>query len=139
MTTTQTLFPSLAYDDAAAAVAWLHDAFGLVAGLVVPADGEAGGRGVIAHAELTTESGATILLLSTEASTRRRRSPRGLGGTAQSVYVHVDDADRAHERAVAAGAEVFNPLHETAYGSREFCCLDPEGHIWTFGTYRPGS
>jgi uncharacterized glyoxalase superfamily protein PhnB len=80
-----------------------------------------------------------VLVLSTRASTRRHRSPRTLGGTAQSVYVHVPDADTVHDRAVAAGAEVFNPLHDTGYGSREFCCLDPEGHIWTFGTYRPAA
>lgn len=44
--------------------------------------------------------------------------------------------DGQHARAVAAGAEVFNPLREIEYG-REFCCLDLEGHIWTFGTYLP--
>ena len=132
---TQTIFPSLAYDDAAAAVAWLQDAFGFTPRLVVPGPDD---DRLVTHAELATGSGAVVLLLSTQLSTRRDRSPRRLGGTAQSVYLHVDDADAAHDRAVAAGAEVFNPLHDTDYGSREFCCLDPEGHIWTFGTYRPG-
>jgi uncharacterized glyoxalase superfamily protein PhnB len=46
------------------------------------------------------------------------------------------DPDAVHDRAVRAGAEVFNPLRSTDHG-REFCCLDPEGHIWTFGTYAP--
>ena len=137
----QTIYPSLAYEDATAALGWLRDAFGLTPGLVVPADpdGADGPHRVIAHAEVTTESGDVLLLISTQASTRRDRSPRTLGGTAQSVYLHVADVDAAHDRAVAAGAEVFNPLHDTGYGSREFCCLDPEGHIWTFGTYRPGT
>jgi uncharacterized glyoxalase superfamily protein PhnB len=28
-------------------------------------------------------------------------------------------------------------LNDTSYGSREFACRDPEGHIWNFGTYDP--
>jgi uncharacterized glyoxalase superfamily protein PhnB len=97
----------------------------------VPAD-----DGEILHAEVRA-GGGIVMVISTGKSTRRDRSPKRLGGTAQSVYVAVDDADALHDRAVGAGAEVFNPLHTTDYGTREFCCLDPEGHIWTFGTYNP--
>ena len=28
-------------------------------------------------------------------------------------------------------------LNETDYGSREFSALDPEGNVWSFGTYQP--
>ena len=28
-------------------------------------------------------------------------------------------------------------LHDTDYGSRDFACRDPEGNLWSFGTYRP--
>ena len=38
--------------------------------------------------------------------------------------------------AVAAGAEITDPLHETDYGSRDFAARDPEGNRWNFGTYR---
>lgn len=131
----QNIYPSLAYEDAARAIVWLRDAFGFEPRLVVPGAGEGT---TIAHAELRSESGDVLMLLSTQLSTRRNRSPRTLGGTAQSVYMTVPDVDLAHDRAVRAGAEIFNPLHETDYGSREFCCLDPEGHIWTFGSYQPG-
>jgi uncharacterized glyoxalase superfamily protein PhnB len=27
--------------------------------------------------------------------------------------------------------------HDTDYGSHDFMARDPEGHIWSFGTYRP--
>lgn len=128
---TQEIFPSLAYEDARTAIGWLERTFGLQAQLVVPGD-----DGAIAHAELRTPDGAVLMLLSTAASTRRNRSPRGLGGTASSVYLVVADIDAAYERAVSGGAEVFNPLRDAGYG-REFCCLDTEGHIWTLGTYRP--
>jgi uncharacterized glyoxalase superfamily protein PhnB len=50
--------------------------------------------------------------------------------------VVTDDPDRLFERAVAAGAEVTQPLHDTDYGSREFAVRDPEGNRWSFGTYR---
>lgn len=127
----QTVYPSLAYEDAERAIEWLAQAFGFEPALVVP--GEGGG---ILHAELRTGDGATVMVLSTRHSTRRDRSPRSLGGTAQSVYVATTDPDAVHDRAVRAGAEVFNPLHDAGHG-REFCCLDPEGHVWTFGTYAP--
>jgi uncharacterized glyoxalase superfamily protein PhnB len=49
----------------------------------------------------------------------------------------VPDADAAHARAVAAGANVTTPLHDTPYGSRDFAVKDPEGHTWYVGTYDP--
>jgi uncharacterized glyoxalase superfamily protein PhnB len=128
----QSVYPSLAYEDAELAIDWLVEAFGFELAFRVP--GETGG---VLHAELRTPEGDAIMVLSTEHSTRRSRSPRSLGGTAQSVYVAVGDVDAVHDRALRANAEVFNPLHDTPYGSREFCCYDAEGHIWTFGTYRP--
>jgi len=46
--------------------------------------------------------------------------------------------DALHERAVGAGArEVFAP-ESTEWGSRRSRVLDPEGHEWSFGSYRPG-
>jgi uncharacterized glyoxalase superfamily protein PhnB len=128
----QHIYPSLAYEDAEQAIEWLGDAFGFERRFVVPGD-----EGIL-HAELRTDEGNVVMLLSTSQSTRRDRSPRSLGGTAQCVYVAVEDIDAAYERAVAAGADVFNPLRDTGYG-REFCCYDLEGHIWTLGTYRPQS
>ncbi len=127
----QSVYPSLAYEDADAAVEWLVQTFEFTVRMVVPGDG-----GGILHGELVTPDGDTIMVLSTEHSTRRDRSPRALGGTAQSVYIATDDPDTLHARALEAGAEVFNPLHDAGHG-REFCCYDPEGHIWTFGTYAP--
>ena len=35
-----------------------------------------------------------------------------------------------------AGAEITDALHETDYGSGDFAARDPEGNLWTFGTYR---
>jgi len=54
-----------------------------------------------------------------------------------SVYVVIDDADALHDRVVAAGGDVVAPLTDQDYGSRDFTVRDPEGNIWSFGTYDP--
>jgi uncharacterized glyoxalase superfamily protein PhnB len=38
---------------------------------------------------------------------------------------------------VAAGGEIVRPLEDQDYGSRDFAVRDPEGNIWSFGTYDP--
>jgi uncharacterized glyoxalase superfamily protein PhnB len=52
-----------------------------------------------------------------------------------SVYVVCDDPDGLFERAVAAGADVVRGLVDEDYGSRGFTVRDPEGNLWSFGTY----
>lgn len=53
------------------------------------------------------------------------------------LYLSTDDIDALHERAVGAGAEIVRGLQDTDYGSRDFTARDPEGNIWSFGTYAP--
>ncbi len=65
------------------------------------------------------------------------RTPRELGAVTGGIYVAVEDADAHHRRAAAAGAEMVLELREMDYGSREYTCRDPEGSLWSFGTYRP--
>jgi len=60
----------------------------------------------------------------------------GTGG-GKSIYVAVDDADTAYARAKKAGATIIQELTDRDYGSREFICRDPEGGVWSFGTYWP--
>ena len=33
--------------------------------------------------------------------------------------------------------EILEELTDRDYGSREFICRDPEGNVWSFGTYWP--
>ena len=40
-----------------------------------------------------------------------------------------------YDRAIARGATIFAALVEHDYGSRGFSVTDPEGNIWSFGTY----
>ena len=41
------------------------------------------------------------------------------------------------ERAREAGAEIALELTDTDHGSRDFTARDPEGTLWSAGTYRP--
>ena len=122
----QTIFPALRYRDAPAAIDWLGRAFGFEPRMVV--DGE---NGTVAHAELVLGN-AMIMLGSVRDGDGYAPPP---GGAA--AYVVVDDPDALHERARAAGAEIVRELTDTEYGSREYTARDLEGHLWSFGTYRP--
>jgi uncharacterized glyoxalase superfamily protein PhnB len=55
----------------------------------------------------------------------------------KSVYIAVDDTDAAYARAKAAGATILEGPVDRDYGSRDFICRDPEGNVWSFGTYWP--
>ncbi len=126
------VYPSLTYDDAPAAIDWLCRAFGFTQRLVVP-----GPDGRIEHSELSL-NGAVIMVSSPKPS-QRRLSPRSLAGASQTVCVHIDDPDSHCRRAVAAGAQIVHELQDEDYGSRGYMAEDLEGHVWYFGTYRPGA
>jgi uncharacterized glyoxalase superfamily protein PhnB len=125
--------PFLNYADAPASLDWLADAFGFERSEV-----HEGSNGTIAHAEMRFADGM-IMLGSAGENDLGMKTAAELGAVNQGVYVIVDEGIDAHyERAVAAGAEVVRPIHDTDYGSRDYIVRDPEGNLWSFGTYRPG-
>jgi uncharacterized glyoxalase superfamily protein PhnB len=121
-----TVYPCLLYRDAATAIKWLVDAFGLTEDMVMRGDG-----GEIGHAELGWRDGGIMI-----GSYRDSVSYSSAPGTA-GVYLVVEDPDAHFARAVGAGAEVVRPLNDTDYGSREYTVRDLEGNVWNFGTYEP--
>jgi len=67
-------------------------------------------------------------------------SPKTLGDVTGAIYIAFDtprEIDAVYARAKGAGAEITRELCDTDYGSHEFGVRDPEGHVWSFGTYRP--
>jgi len=46
------------------------------------------------------------------------------------LYVYVDDADAAYERALAAGAVSLEVPLDTPYGDRRAMVRDPFGNVW---------
>ncbi len=57
-------------------------------------------------------------------------SPLTLGGTYGALHLEVEDADAVWGRALGAGAEVFQPLHDAFWGERTGQFIDPFGHRW---------
>jgi uncharacterized glyoxalase superfamily protein PhnB len=123
-----TIWPCLAYADAPAAIRFLVDTFGFVETLVVPGEG---GR-EIAHAELRWPEGGGVMLGSASDDNMFSQMKPGTA----SIYVVTNAPDALFERATTAGAEVVRGLRDEDYGSRGFTVRDPEGTLWSFGTYR---
>lgn len=124
------IWPTLHYADARAAIDFLERAFGFTATLVVANEHD---DEVIEHCQMTGPEGGAIML----GTANRPGNPFSQRPTGQSsVYVVTTQPDALSERAVAAGAEVFHPLQDQDYGSRDFSVTDPEGNLWSFGTYR---
>jgi uncharacterized glyoxalase superfamily protein PhnB len=61
------------------------------------------------------------------------------GRNTVSVYVVMPEAQVAahHARAVAAGAVIVDPLTKKDYGGSGYSARDPEGFLWSFGSYDP--
>jgi uncharacterized glyoxalase superfamily protein PhnB len=130
---TQVFHPTLRYRDARAAIAWLEKAFGFERKAVY--DGE---DGMVQHAELRFRDGLIMLGCAGDPSHSEYAKIAPPPGTG-SVYVVVDDPDALHDRVVAAGGDVVMPLTDQDYGSRDFAVRDPEGNLWSFGTYDPNA
>lgn len=122
------MFPALRYTDGPGALAWLAKAFGFEKQMDVP-----GPEGTIAHAQM--RFGPGVIMLGSAEPPRRDENP--WSAVTQGVYVYVEDVDTHYQRAKAAGAEIVRELQDTDYGSREYSVRDLEGHLWSFGTYRP--
>jgi uncharacterized glyoxalase superfamily protein PhnB len=127
-TPTPQVWPTLRARDARALIRFLVDAFGFEE-TVVYGDGEQ-----VDHAQLSWPPGGGIMLGSVRAPGDDNCWPVQPGTSA--AYVVTDDPDGLCKRAVAAGAEIFRDLYDTGYGSRDFGVRDPEGNLWSFGTYR---
>ena len=127
---------SLRYRDASAAIDFLRRGFGFEEHLVVPGEGES-----ITHAQLVGHGGMIML-----------GSYGGHGGeydrhtihpdatrnrSTASAYIVVEDVKAHCDRARRAGARIVMEPVEQDYGGWGYSCLDPEGHLWSFGDYDP--
>jgi uncharacterized glyoxalase superfamily protein PhnB len=125
-----TIWPVLCYRDARAAITFLVDAFGFEERAVYAREDD---PYVIEHAELRWPLGGGVMF----GTAGKDDSPFGQRRPGNdSVYVVCDEPDALFERATAAGAEVVRGLKDEDYGSRGFTVRDPEGNLWSFGTYR---
>lgn len=124
------IYATLRYNNAGKMIDWLQDAFGFTV------HARYGEGDIVDHAQLAF--GSSMIMIGTardDAFCKIVGSPGQNGGKA--IYIAVDDADAMHARAKAAGAIIEEEPTNRDYGSREFICRDPEGNIWSFGTYWP--
>ena len=62
-------------------------------------------------------------------------APPSIGGTPVVLALDVADADAVIARAVAAGAEVRQPVQDMFWGDRHGQIEDPFGHRWNVSTH----
>ena len=133
--TISTVSPCLRYRDAPAAIDWLCKVFGFERHLVVP-----GENNTIQHAQLSFGNGM-IMLGSVSVDNdygRLIKQPDEIGGAqTQTINLVVADADVVYGRVKEAGVPIVIDIYNADYGGRGFTCRDPEGHVWSIGTYDP--
>ena len=122
------VWPTTRCKDTRALIDFLVEAFGFEEHFTVPGEG---GKGII-HAQIRWPGGGGVMLGDDEVGDADRLA---LPSGPISVYVVTDEPDAIHDRAVAAGATIVRNLTDEEYGSRGFSAADPEGNVWSFGTY----
>ena len=130
------VIPMLAYENGAAAIDWLTNAFGFEEQTRFTGD-----DGTVTHAELETGSG-TIMLATPSPDYVSPKRLRELSPEARKmaevpyvidgVVVEVDDVDAHFARAKEAGASILSEPADQVVGIRHYRAEDPEGHRWMF-------
>jgi uncharacterized glyoxalase superfamily protein PhnB len=123
------IWPILTYRDAPAAIEFLENAFGFERTAVYVREDD---PTVVEHGEMRWPLGGGVMF-GTAAKDDSPFGQRTPGNDA--VYVVCTDPDALFERAVAAGSTVVREPSDEDYGSRDFAVRDPEGNLWSFGTY----
>ena len=134
------IIPSLRYRDALTAIDWLVEAFGFAKHAVYLGTDNT----TVQHAQLTLGTGMIMLGSAHKPGDENNSynkllvqpSEIGLRST-QGIYLVVADADAVYATAKAAKADIVMDIVDVSYGGRGFSCHDPEGHLWSIGTYDP--
>lgn len=120
------ILPHLTYQNVGSALEWLTRAFGFI-GHYRYQDNDGNVQGAQMHL-----GDAWIMLNSARPG---RASPAQVGCSTQSLTVFVEDVDSHYVRAKDAGVAIFEELHETVYGERQYGAEDLEGHHWLFSRH----
>lgn len=131
---TSTLTATVPYDDPAAAVRWLTEVLGLTETALYD-----GPDGKPVFVQLAWRTG--VVFVSARAPVDSPWSKVG----PSSIALAAEDAktvDRLYAQALAAGADIVRPVHVARKpmfpeGSHQFDVRDPEGNLWTVGTFAP--
>ena len=124
-----TITPHMIVSDGAKAIEFYKKAFGAqeIERFMTP-----DGKGVM-HAQL--KIGSSMLMLGSE-HPPTCLSPISRGGTTVSLFLYVENADAAFDRAVKAGCTVKMPMSDQFWGDRYGQVEDPFGHQWSLATHK---
>ena len=125
------IWAAMPYADAPAGIRFLTEVLGFEEQLVVPNPDD---PSVIEHSQLRWPEGG-ILQAATANRPGNPYSARPTGS--ESLYVVTADPHAVWERCQAAGVEVLDPPSTPDYApdTMNFSIRDPEGNIFTFGSY----
>lgn len=122
------LWHSLTFTDATAGIAWL-EAIGFTTKDVYRDPDDAS---IVRHAEMLWPAGGGVMFGSHRQNPEWPKQP----GTA-AAYLVTDNPDAVHRAAVAAGGTSLREPRDEDYGGRGASVTDPEGNLWSFGSYAP--
>ena len=117
-----TITPQMIVKDASKAIEFYKKAFGAEELFRMPGPD---GKGVM-HAEIRIGN-SPIMLCDEWPQMEHLISPESLKGTSICVHLYVEDADKAYQRAVDAGAKPTMPLMDAFWGDRYGKVTDPFG------------
>jgi PhnB protein len=126
----RTVTPFLMQKSSQEAIAWYQKAFGAevrhIAAGPVP--------GSTIHAEIRI--GDSSVFMADDMPMSKIKSPSLLGGASGAITLYVADCDALYSRAVAAGAEIINPIADMFWGDRHSTIKDPFGCFWSISTHK---
>jgi uncharacterized glyoxalase superfamily protein PhnB len=131
------IIPNLRYADAPRAIDFLCAAFGFERRSVYPDEHD---KRIIQHAQLLWHDRMVMVssaMDSEHARAARMKTAAEAGGVTIGLYLIVEDVDAHAKRARAAGAEIIDGPDDKGYGGRGYSARDPEGNVWSFGSYDP--
>lgn len=116
--------------DAPAMIRFLTEVIGFEAALVIQDE-----PGIVEHSELVWPEGGVVQVGTANQPGNVFADRPGPGQ--QNLYVITADPSAVLERCRAAGVAVVRDMAEPAYdpGGLGFAIADPEGNLWSFGTY----
>ena len=120
--------PHLVCADAAKAIEFYKKAFN--ASELFRLDGTAG---KLMHACI--QIGDSRVMLADEFPEWNSVGPKTLKGTPVTLHLYVEDADKAFNQAINAGAAVKMPLADMFWGDRYGIIVDPFGHNWSIAMH----
>ncbi|HEU4371282.1 MAG TPA: VOC family protein [Methylomirabilota bacterium] len=125
-----TVTPALTVKNGAEAIEFYKRALGAKELMRIPGpDGKH-----LMHAEI--EVGNSKVMLSDESPEMGCRAPASVGAVTSSLYVYVEDVDKAFRLAVEAGAKALMPPTDMFWGDRFGQVEDPSGHRWGLATHK---